>query len=236
MSRHPPIYHPHPAPPSSYLSSTPGSTIVKRLAWYGLAPDTRKGYAAAVDSYESFCALFSEKPWPASTTMLEEWAANRIFDSTLPKQGQIKPDTVVSYLSALKSYHIDRRLSLKGFDNPQMTLIIKGGKRLFPSQKKNRLPITKNILEEITKNEPLTIEDLNIDTAFKVAWAGFMRMGELTYTAAELKKDSFKDTKLTRSDISFAEGNQYATLRLKRSKTDVEHTSVQIILAATREH
>lgn len=167
--------------------------------------------------------------------MLEEWAANRIYGSTLPKQGQIKPDTVSSYLSALKSYHIDRRLSLKGFDDPRMALIIKGGKRLFPSKKKNRLPITKDILEKITKEEPLTVTDLNIDTAFKVAWAGFMRLGEITYTAAEAKKPTFAETKLTRSDISFAEGDQYAILRLKRSKTDIEHTGVQIILAATGE-
>ena len=167
--------------------------------------------------------------------MLEEWAANRIFGSILPKQGQIKPDTVASYLSALKSYHIDRQLSLKGFDDPRMALIIKGGKRLFPSKKKNRLPITKDILEKITIEEPLTVNDLNIDTAFKVAWAGFMRLGEITYTIAEAKKASFKDTKLTRSDISFAEGDQYAILRLKRSKTDVDHTGVQIMLAATGE-
>ena len=98
-------------PPASYLSSTPGSAIVKRLAWYGLAPDTRKGYAAAINSYVSFCAVHNEKPWPAQTIMLEEWAATRIFGSTLPKQGQIKPDAVLSYLSALKSYHIDSRLS-----------------------------------------------------------------------------------------------------------------------------
>lgn len=76
-------------PPASYLSSTLGSTIFKRLAWYGLAPETRKGYAAAISSYKSFCAVFNEKPWPASTTMLEEWAANRIYGSILPKQGQI---------------------------------------------------------------------------------------------------------------------------------------------------
>ena len=62
-----------------------------------------------------------------------------------------------------------------------------------------------------------------------------MRMGELTYTAAEAKKATFAETGLTRSDISFAEGDQYAILRLKRSKTDTEHTGVQIILAATGE-
>ena len=167
--------------------------------------------------------------------MLEKWAATRIFGSTLPKQGQIKPDAVLSYLSALKSYHIDRRLSLGGFDDPRMALIIKGGRRLFPSKKRNRLPITKEILEKITEEELLSITDLNVDTAFKVAWAGFMRMGELTYTAAEAKKATFAETGLTRSDISFAEGDQYAILRLKRSKTDTEHTGVQIILAATGE-
>ncbi len=48
--------------PASYLSSTPGSAIVKRLAWYRLAPHTRKGYAAAINSYVSFCAVHNEKP------------------------------------------------------------------------------------------------------------------------------------------------------------------------------
>lgn len=179
--------------------------------------------------------LHGEKPWPATSHMLEEWAANRIFGSSLPKQGQVKPDTVQSYLSGIKSYHIDRRLSLSDFDSPRMALIIKGGKRLFSSKKRNRRPITKDILEKITEDEPLTLDDLNADTAFKVAWAGFLRLGEITYTATEAKKTSFKDTKVTRSDISFSEGDQYAILRLKRSKTDTEHTGVQIVLAAMGE-
>lgn len=107
-----------------------------------------------------------------------------------------------------------------------MALIIKGGRRLFPSKKRNSLPITKNILEKITQDEPLTVTDVNIDTAFKVAWAGFMRMEELTYTAAEAKKATLSETGLTRSDISFVEGDQYAILRLKQSKTDTEHSGV----------
>lgn len=114
-----------------------------------------------------------------------------------------------------------------------MTLIIKVGRRLFPSKKRNRLPITKNILEKITEEEPLLVTDLNVDTAFKVAWAGFMRMGELTYAAAEAKKATFAETSLTRLDISFAEKDQYAILHLKKSKTNTEYIGVQIILAAT---
>lgn len=60
-------------------------------------------------------------------------------------------------------------------------------------------------------------------------------MGELIHTTTELKKNNFKDTKLTRSDFSFADSNQYAILRLEESKTDVDNTGVQVILAATDE-
>lgn len=140
-----------------------------------------------------------------------------------------------SYLSALKSYYIDRQLSLKAFDTPRIALIIKGGKKLFPKQKAKRLPITKDILEKITENKPVDLNELNVDTAFKVRWAGFLRLGEITYTGTELKKASFSDTKVTRSDISFSKGNQYAVLRLKQSKTDTKHTGAQIVLAATGE-
>ncbi len=94
-----------------------------------------------------------------------------------------------------------------------MALIIKSGKRSFSSKKRNRLPITKEILEKITVEELLLITDLNVYTAFKVAWAGFMRIRKLTYRVAEAKKATFAETGLTRSNISFAEGDQYAILR-----------------------
>ncbi len=64
----------------------------------------------------------------------------------------------------------------------------------------------KAILEKITEEELLSITDLNVDTFFNVACAGFMKMGELTYTAAEAKNATFAETGLRRSDISFAEG------------------------------
>lgn len=91
-------------------------------------------------------------------------------------------------------------------------------------------------MEKITSNLPISIEELNIDTAFKVAWAGFLRLGEITYTPRkEAQAPTFKDTNITRSDITFASDNQHAILRLKRSKCDYENTGVEIILAATRD-
>ena len=124
---------------------------------------------AAINSYTLFCTLHNEKSWPVSMTMLEEWAATRIYEITLSKQGQIKPDIVMSYLSAFKSYHINQHLSFEGIDNLRIAVIIKRRRRLIPSTKLNCLPITKNIFQNIMKDEPFLITDLNIDTTFKVA-------------------------------------------------------------------
>ncbi len=179
--------------------------------------------------------MMQRPAWPATKFLLEEWVAHRIFGSTLPKQGQVKPETMETYLSALKSYQIYRHLSLEAFDTPQIALIIKGGKRLFPKQKATRLTIKKHILERLTEQEPMDLDELNIDVAFKVAWAGFLSLGEIIYTSTDLKKASFSRTRVKRSDVSFAEGNQHTVLRLKQSKTDTEHTEVEIILAATGE-
>ncbi len=174
--------------------------------------------------------------WPATHMTLEKWSANRIFGSNLPKQGQIKPDTLVSYLSGLRSYYVDHHMPFEVFDAPRLAWIIKRGRTLFSSVKLTHLPIMKDIFEKITTQFTKSLEDLNIDAAFKIAWAGFLRLGEITYTASELKKKStFVETHATRSDISFIEEDQYAVLRLKRSRTNVDYSGVQIMLAATSE-
>ena len=80
-----------------------------------------------------------------------------------------------------------------------------------------------------------SLDDLNMSTAFKVAWAGFIRLGEITYTTKERKHASFEHTQLTKSDISFSTDLSYAILRLKRSKTDVHNSGVKIVLAASGE-
>lgn len=53
------------------------------------------------------------------------------------------------------------------------------------------MSITKDIPEKITANESVSINKLNIDMAFKVAWAGFLHLGEITYIGTEFKKASF---------------------------------------------
>ena len=97
------------------------------------------------------------------------------------------------------------RLSLVSFDDPCIALIIKGGRRVSSTKIKNRYPITKNILKKITEDEPFSVKELKVDIVFKMAWAGFMRIGELTYTVTKAKNANFAKTIFNRSNISFAE-------------------------------
>ena len=84
---------------------------------------------------------------------------------------------------------------------------------MFLQTKKTCLPITKDILDKITNHKPQSLQDLNIDTAFKVAWAGFSRMREFIYTKTKLRnRKLFSETKLTKIDIIFSENNQYVML------------------------
>lgn len=93
------------------------------------------------------------------------------------------------------------------------------------------MPITKDIFQKFISNKPINVTNLNINTIFKVAWTGFMRLGKLIYMATEAKKPIFKKTKLIRLDILLTKSNQYTILQLKQSKTNIEHTGIQIVLA-----
>lgn len=148
--------------PISYLSFIPGSIIIKYLAWYELAPDTKRGYAAVINSYNSFCMLYNKKLLSASMIMLEKWATIRIYRSMPSKQGQIKPDNVISFFSAFKSYYIDLHFNLKDFNNFCMALIIKRERKLFFSPKRNCLPITKEIFQNVIKDRSQWVTNLKL--------------------------------------------------------------------------
>lgn len=139
----------------------------------------------AINLYTLFCATHVCKAWPASELILIEWVTSRVFRSASPKQGQIKLRTVETYFSVLKSYYVDRNFPTHAFSSPRIHRILSGAQSLFPHFKKDRLPITKEIFNKITLVIPISIQDLNIDTALKIAWAGFLQMGEFTYTSAK---------------------------------------------------
>jgi hypothetical protein len=86
------------------------------------------------------------------------------------------------------------------------------------------------------RTEMSDINVLNFDMAFKVAFASFFRLGELVYPAAEMRNAlTFQNTKITRQDVRFFEKGQYATIPLKRSKTDYDHRGITIVLIASHD-
>lgn len=64
-------------------------------------------------------------------------------------------------------------------------------------------------------DELVNIDKLNIATAFKVVQADFLHLREIIYMDIKFEKTLFSSTKVTRSDILFAEGSQYVILWLK---------------------
>lgn len=88
----------------------------------------------------------------------------------------------------------------------------------------------RKILLEITRHQSINGDKLDIDAEIKVAWASFMPIGKISFTNAQRAAPSFKDTKVTRADISISEFEQFVKMRLKTSKTKVNHTRAFIAI------
>jgi integrase len=169
--------------------------------------------------------------WPTTVQPLAEWVTFRAHGS--PDEDKLSPDTLQSYLSALRSVHVDRRLPTTVFESEFVHRVLKGLRRSTPLHDKSRAaPITRPILEQILVHNAIDTDDINVNAAFTSAFSGFLRSGEFTQED-RLNKRTQAFTKLTRSDVHFAINDEYVLLRLKRSKTDILHRGVEITLAAT---
>ncbi|KAJ6110880.1 hypothetical protein N7486_003115 [Penicillium sp. IBT 16267x] len=125
--------------------------------------------------------------------------------------------------------------------------MVDGARRQPRRRKRIRNPISRASVMALSGNishlpaEPLRLSDaqkndLNLAVAARVAFAGFLRVGEFTYTAADLRNTQvFAATKLTRADIRFSPTMDHVLLTLKRSKTDRNNEGVNIVLAATND-
>jgi hypothetical protein len=212
------------------------SRTASKFLWNGLSEDTRSVYDSARRSYEYYCSYHNIKPWPAQEHTLAEWASARAEgNSQIRYQGKVKAKTIFAMMSALRSVHVDRRLSLKPFESEWLKRILAGISRCQPDDNtKKAEPMSLSTLEKVIDTGDKTVDELNFNAACKIAFAGFLRSGEFTYSATDFKDtNTFTNTKLTRSDIRFSDDNKYAILRLKRSKTDTMHQGVEIILAAS---
>jgi integrase len=100
---------------------------------------------------------------------------------------------------------------------------------MFSSPARPRLPITRDILRRLVPapSSPESPDDKNVSAALRVGWAAMVRLGEIIYG----KREATADKTVRRGDVSLR--TNYAVLRLRHSKTDIEKKGVDILLAVT---
>jgi hypothetical protein len=163
-----------------------------------------------------------------------EWSASRVFGTQQPYMGKVAPKTLRAYLSAIRSVHLDRVMPVDVFENPSLRRLLDGATSLNPSpkDKARKLPILRPTLEKIATGGS-SRADITLNSAFCLAFAGCLRMGEISYTEKQRAEQSFSATRVTRSDVKISSSGDHMTFRLKRSKTDKHKEGVQITIAAT---
>lgn len=209
-----------------------------KLLWAGIAKNTRKSYLSATRSYEGFCAAARCPPWPATRQILCHWIVCRAYGGSnfAPGLGQAKGSTISKYVSALRSVHVDLDLPVTVFGLPHVRRLIDGAANLFPrGPSHKKIPITRDVLcglmsPQATRGET-EYNTLNLNAAFSLAFSGFLRMGEFTWTGEETRsKRSFAATRPTRRCITFSDGSM--DFFLPRSKTDKQNNGVSILITS----
>jgi len=99
------------------------------------------------------------------------------------------------------------------FKDPTVHRLLAGAAAISPLVKKDKQPITRDILAQVVTHGLLLL-DVNTNAAFTLAFAGFLWIGEIIYTIAELKnRTTFLARKATRRNITFTPSR--ITFRLK---------------------
>ena len=141
--------------------------------------------------------------------------------------GRVALKTLRLYFIAIRSTHVDRILLVIVFENASLCRILDGATSFNPSLKKAtlKLPISRSILAKIVTSNN-SIPGVNTDAAFCLAFAGCLRMGEISYTNKQRSELLFAATKATCLNVQFSPSGDYLTFRLKRSKTDKDKQGV----------
>ena len=112
-----------------------------------------------------------------------KWVAQRIYGNSSPHMGRVASKTLHLCLAAIRSTHVDRILPVTVFENASLCRILDGATSLNPSLKETtpKLPISHSILAKIAISSNL-IPGVNTDAAFCLAFAGYLYIGEISYT------------------------------------------------------
>lgn len=198
--------------------------------WWGLACSTRKLYTSALNSYEIHCKInTTSQPFPVTLQTLASWIGN------LAKR-KISSKTIRTYLAGLRSFLVDLGVSdLQIFQHPSIHRMITGLKRREGEvDKRERLPVTRDILLKLLTQLDTKVEThAIIHAAYCLAFAAFLRVGEFTYSARDLRDLDFSSWHLTRKSVDIQADR--LVLSLPASKTDRFCKGVTLTIVASND-
>jgi len=144
------------------------------------------------------------------------------------------------YLSGIRSYQLDLGIECTAFLDSRLERILQGIKRDHKEEhRRERTPLTRPALLHILSplhNE--SYDDVVSRAAFTLAFAAFLRVGEFTYTEADIATGTqFRTWFLTKSSVQLREheGEQYLELTLPASKTDPFRRGIRLTVAASQD-
>ena len=219
-------------PPGWWYGQTGLSRAASLFLWWGLAPKTRDGYNTGVRSYLNHCVTHCNgSPFPATVPKLADWLGHL-------GTRRITYETMKKYMCGIRSHHVDLSYSSQEnevFAHPLLQRICKGARRRQgQAGRRERRPITRDVLlKMLARLDTNTPDGANMHAAFCLAFAGFLRVGEFTYTKADTQTDDFGDWFVTRNHVSL--GRDSLTLDIPASKTDTFRRGISIPIAATND-
>jgi len=139
------------------------------------------------------------------------------------------------YLSVLKSYHLDLGIEYTAFSDPGLERTIQETKRDHNEpERRVHTPFTRPALLRILSHLfAANYDHIVLHSAFTLAFAGFLRVGEFTYRETDMQLGvSYSKRYLTKQSIRIAEDETYMELTLLASKTDPFRKGVTLTITA----
>ncbi|BEJ16100.1 hypothetical protein CspHIS471_0507050 [Cutaneotrichosporon sp. HIS471] len=225
-----------PPPPANWHNIVRGSTIEAELLWYGLAPSTRQSYEACTKSYVRYARResLSQPYFPTPPSAVSAWLADealRLHQMGVP----LYKHTLTAKLSGLASFHTDLGYDATAITSGRVKRVIDSAKRKWGVVRKEQpwpitLPVLTRILAIIAER-PQDFGGPRVATclraAFALAFACFLRMGELTHDTFDARFC------LARRSLTLAEPDgtgRVSLLHIPASKTDPFRVGVSVVV------
>ncbi|XP_063420821.1 uncharacterized protein LOC134706042 [Mytilus trossulus] len=202
---------------------------VEELWEASLCQSTKQAYMTGVKCFQNFMVMNGKDCFLNALPFIDENCL--IFFVAFCKNSlKLAHSTVKLYLAGIRHYFLKQGHSDPLANTVRLQCILRGLKKSQCNIRPKRMPITSTILKELCKLlrsgvfSPLI--DLMLESAFNLAFFGFLRCGEFTCRS----KDFSKDNIVSIQDISLDGSLKNLVFHLHSSKCDPFRQGVNITI------